>query len=93
MENALIREASQKERIEVLKRRLELAKKTNGQLRIEFLNGMSNYLDVLLSLDDEQQLQRDLLDARQELLEIRIALYRSLAGGFIEELPHITEDL
>lgn len=93
VENSLIREASQKERIEILKRRLELAQKTNGQLRIEFLNGMSNYLDVLLSLDDEQQLQRDLLDARQDLLEIRIALYRSLAGGFTEEMSLITEDL
>lgn len=85
VENALIRETSQKQTIEVLHRRLELAQKTNGQLRIEFLNGMSNYLDVLLSLDEEQQLQRDLLNAKQELLEIRIALYRSLAGGFTEE--------
>ncbi|SDL56042.1 efflux transporter, outer membrane factor (OMF) lipoprotein, NodT family [Salinimicrobium catena] len=87
VENALIREIAQKQSIEVTERRLELAQKTNGQLRIEFLNGMSDYLDVLLGLDEEQQLQRDLLDAKQELLEIRIALYRSLAGGL--EMPEI----
>lgn len=82
VEDALISEIKQKERIEVLKRQLDLAQKTNGQLRVEFLNGLSNYLDVLLSLDQQQQLERDLIEAHQELLEIRIDLYRALAGGF-----------
>lgn len=85
VEDALIQEQKQKERIEVLKRRLDLAQKTNKQLRIEFLNGLSEYLDVLLSLDQEQQLQRDILEARQTLLEHRITLYRTLAGGFETE--------
>lgn len=85
VEDALIQEQKQKERIKVLKRRLDLAQKTNKQLRIEFLNGLSEYLDVLLSLDQEQQLQRDILEARQTLLEHRITLYRTLAGGFETE--------
>ncbi len=85
VEDALIQEQKQKERIEVLERRLDLAQKTNKQLRIEFLNGLSEYLDVLLSLDQEQQLQRDILEARQTLLEHRITLYRTLAGGFETE--------
>ena len=85
VEDALIQEQKQKERIEVLERRLNLAQKTNKQLRIEFLNGLSEYLDVLLSLDQEQQLQRDILEARQTLLEHRITLYRTLAGGFETE--------
>lgn len=86
VEDALIREIKQQERIEILGRQLELAQKTNGQLRIEFLNGMTEYLDVLLSLDQEQQLQRELLEAQQNQLEIRIALYRAIAGGFETEL-------
>lgn len=85
VEDALIQEQKQKDRIEVLERRLDLAQKTNKQLRIEFLNGLSEYLDVLLSLDQEQQLQRDILEARQTLLEHRITLYRTLAGGFETE--------
>ena len=85
VEDALIREQKQEERIEVLERRLDLARKTNNQLRIEFLNGLSEYLDVLLSLDQEQQLQREIIEARRIQLEIRIALYRSLAGGFETE--------
>lgn len=89
VEDALIREQQQIERLEVLQRQLELAEKTSAQLKKEFLNGLSNYLDVLLSLEEEQELQRTLLEARQELLEIRIGLYRALAGGF--ETPLETE--
>ena len=82
VEDALIREKKQEERLEVLQSQLELARKTNSQLQQEFLNGLSEYVDVLLSLDQEQQLQRDLIEARQVQLENRIALYRALAGGF-----------
>ena len=85
VEDALIREINQIERIRILERQLDLSQKTSEQLKMEFLNGISNYLDVLLSLEQEQQLQRDLLEARQNLLEIRIGLYRSLAGGFETE--------
>lgn len=82
VENALFQEKKQIERLQVLERRLELASKTSQQLRIEFLNGLSPYLDVLLALDAQQQLEREMLAARQELLEIRIGLYRALAGSF-----------
>lgn len=82
VEDALIREQKQVERIEVLENRLDLAQKTNRQLRTEFVNGLSEYLDVLLALDQEQQLRRDMLAARQQQLEIRIELYRALAGSF-----------
>nr|WP_097056695.1 efflux transporter outer membrane subunit [Salinimicrobium sediminis] len=85
VENALIREQKQNERIQLLERRLDLSAKTNRQLRNEFLNGMTEYLEVLLSLDQEQQLQREMIQAQQERLEYRIALYRALAGGFETE--------
>lgn len=81
-EDALVREIKQEERIIILERQLDLAEKTNNQLRIEFLNGLSAYLDVLLALDQEQQLRRDMIAAELEQIEIRIALYRALAGGF-----------
>ncbi|WZL90756.1 efflux transporter outer membrane subunit [Salinimicrobium sp. 3283s] len=89
VENALLREKKQRERLEVLERRLELSTKTSGQLRIEFLNGLSPYLDVLLALDEQQQLEREMLEGEQELLEIRIGLYRALAGAF--ENPQETD--
>ncbi|HEA29044.1 MAG TPA: efflux transporter outer membrane subunit [Leeuwenhoekiella sp.] len=82
VEDALINEQIQKERLIILARQLDLAESTNGQLRLEFLNGLSDYLDVLLALDQEQQLRRDFIDAQQEQLEIRINMYRALAGSF-----------
>ncbi len=85
VEDALIREKKQLESIQSLEEQMRLAVKTSEQLKIEYLNGMSNYLDVLTSLDQEQQLRRDLISAKLILLEYRIALYRALAGGFETE--------
>jgi NodT family efflux transporter outer membrane factor (OMF) lipoprotein len=85
VEDALIREIKQNQRLEVMEKQLDLAQKTNGQLRNEFLNGLSVYLDVLLGLDQEQQLRRDYIDEQLARMEIRIALYRALAGSFETE--------
>ena len=57
-------------------------RQTYDQLRLEYLNGISDYLDVLTALTNEQRLRRALISAKLDLLEFRIALYRALAGGF-----------
>ncbi|MEC7770278.1 MAG: efflux transporter outer membrane subunit [Bacteroidota bacterium] len=82
VEDALVQDVKQTERLENISRQLELAEKSNKQLRVEFLNGFSPYLDVLLGLDQEQQLRRDYVAAQLQHVQIRIALYRALAGGF-----------
>jgi outer membrane protein TolC len=82
VEDALAQEKKQREKIQSIRNQLEIARQAYEQLRIEYFNGMGNYLDVLTALDEVQQLQRDLLTAKMVLLEYRIALYRSLAGGF-----------
>jgi len=64
-----------------LERQLTLNEKTYTQLREQYIHGASDYLSVLNNLIEGQRLQRDFLTARRELLEIRVALYRSLAGG------------
>ena len=85
VENGLIQEIKQKQRVDNIGRQLELAQKSNRQLRVEFLNGFSPYLDVLIGLDAEQQLRRDYIVSQRQLILIRIALYRALAGGFETE--------
>lgn len=82
VENGVVRDIMQKQRLENIARQLELAEKSNKQLRVEFLNGFSPYLDVLIGLDAEQQLRRDYLAAQLQQIQIRIDLYRALAGGF-----------
>ncbi|MBD3290904.1 efflux transporter outer membrane subunit [candidate division KSB1 bacterium] len=81
VEDALILEQKQVERIRSLEQQLGFARQTYEQLRIEYFNGFADYLDVLTALTDQQQLQRDVLAAHLTLLEYRIALYRALAGG------------
>lgn len=82
VEDALVQERKQLERIRSLEEQVALARQSYEQSRIEYLNGVSDYIDVLTALTDEQQLRRDLLSARLVLLEFRITLYRALAGDF-----------
>jgi NodT family efflux transporter outer membrane factor (OMF) lipoprotein len=81
VEDALIREEKQHQRIESINRQVELAQRAYDQLRVQYLNGAVNYLDVLTALNEVQQLQRDQLSAKLDLLQFRIALYRALSGS------------
>jgi NodT family efflux transporter outer membrane factor (OMF) lipoprotein len=85
VEDALIREQKQMDRIGNLNSRLEIANATYEQIQTSYFNGANEYIDVLLALFQMQQIERDLLTARGNLIEFRIALYRALAGGF--EMP------
>lgn len=82
VEDALVRERKQQERIRSLEKQVELAGKIYQQLEMQYLNGVVDYIEVLSALDSEQQLRRDLLSAQKSLLTFRVALYRALAGGF-----------
>jgi len=81
VEDALIREQKQRERIESINKQVELAQRAYDQLRVQYLNGAINYLDVLTALNEVQRLQRDQLSAKLDLLRFRITLYRALSGS------------
>ena len=85
VEDAMVLETTQVRSIRHIERQLELANQSYRQLRVEYLNGGGNYLDVLTALEGIQQLRRDLLTARLILVEYRISLYLSLAGSFETE--------
>lgn len=85
VEDALVLEVSQRERIGLLEEQLSLADQAYEQLRVQYLNGTSNYLEVLTALDEVQALRRALLGARLTLVDQRIGLYRALAGSFDTE--------
>ena len=83
VENALAREYHQGIKVEQVETQLRLADETSNQLRNQYLNGVSDYIEVLDALREQQILGRELVAARQGLIEIRISLHRALAGGFL----------
>ncbi|QDH81643.1 TolC family protein [Echinicola soli] len=82
VENALVQEKKQAERLTVIDKRITMAKNVQKQLQIEYINGFIEYLDILISLDEQQRLEREKIQLQQQLFESRIALYRALAGNF-----------
>lgn len=85
VEDALTSERRQAERIERLDIRLGLARRTYAQLRTQYLNGATDFIDVLTALQGQQQIERDLLAAQLDRLLFRVALHRAIAGGFPTE--------
>jgi len=81
VEDALVRERQQRQRLQSLQNQIQLADSTYQQLRSQYLNGTVSYIEVLTALKDKQDLQRTILSTRQQLLTTRVALYRALAGS------------
>jgi len=82
VEDALAQEAYQVRRITSLETQLGLARSTYAQLRLQYLNGAADYIDILTALREQQRLERSLLSARLDRIVLRIALHRALAGSF-----------
>lgn len=81
VEDALAREQQQKQRLDSLEDQISYAGSAYRQLRNQYLNGAVSYLEVLNALQDRQELQRSILNTRQQRLTTRVALYRALAGS------------
>lgn len=79
-EDALTNESRQQRYIERLDEQLRLSRETVDNLRLRYLRGATDYLDVLDALLTRQDLQVEYLTARRQLLDYRINLYRALAG-------------
>lgn len=86
VEDALVRNQRQAETVASLQTQLELAEQTSENLAFQYMGDLGvSYLDVLTARTNAQQLRRQEIDARQRLLEVRIDLYRALAGGLERE--------
>ena len=83
VEDALARNRRQEQTVELLARQVALATQTADNLQLQYVGGLDvGYLDVLTAQTTAQQLLRRQISARQRLLNLRIDLYRALAGGF-----------
>ena len=80
VEDALVQEREQEKLIASLEIQLDLATRTVENVRDRYKLGAENYQRVLTALLSQQNLQRNLLSARQQRIGYRIALYRALGG-------------
>ncbi len=87
VENALAREVGQRDYLASLERQLELARKASGRSLQEYRNGAMDFTRLLTTLQSMQRLERTVLQARLDLLLVRISLYRALAGGWELQAP------
>ncbi|MBN1817217.1 MAG: efflux transporter outer membrane subunit [Sedimentisphaerales bacterium] len=82
VEDTLVQEQYLKQTLDNLKQQLGLARRTSEQNRERYIKGQIDYIRVLESLQSLQSLERNVILARSQVVRNRIALYRSLAGGW-----------
>ncbi len=83
VEDALVRESRQRSYIDSLQKQLVLSQDVIAKTRQRYANGdrAVDYLRILATLESHQRLQRTILQARRELIDFRVSLYRALAGN------------
>lgn len=86
-EDAISQEWHQRKYIESLQKQLALAHNVYDRTYEYYLKGQLDYLRVLTSLVSMQSLERSELTARRVLIDRRIDLCRSIAGGWPLQRP------
>lgn len=91
VENALTQESHQAMYIDSLTKELELNREAVSRIREQYTKGGQDYLNVLDSLLDLQSTERELLSAREQMIEYRIDLYRALSGSWDMTQPALQQ--
>jgi NodT family efflux transporter outer membrane factor (OMF) lipoprotein len=81
-QTALNNEEQQRKIVARIETQLRLATQVTEAIRAEYLRGTSEYLRVLDAQISQQNLERELLTARRNLIGFRIDLHRALADGW-----------
>ncbi|MDX1973017.1 MAG: efflux transporter outer membrane subunit [Candidatus Sumerlaeia bacterium] len=92
VETALVQEEEQRAIITSIEEQLRLATQVEERVQAEFIRGALEYLRVLDAQQSRQNLERELLSARQQILQFRIALYRALSRGVTMQKGAVRED-
>jgi len=82
VENALVQEAQQAAYVASLRAQLDLSRRAAERTRERYIKGTADFTRYLTTRLSYQGLQRTLLQARRDLLLLRVDLYRALAGGW-----------
>jgi NodT family efflux transporter outer membrane factor (OMF) lipoprotein len=86
VEDALVREAKQREHLAGLQRQIDVAGKALSQAVERYRKGLNDYLPVLTQLGSTQRLARNLISQQTALIRYRIALHRALGGDWTHGL-------
>lgn len=86
VESALAQEKHFQALIAELVEQAELAASTVKAARDAYREGQIDYLPVLSAVQGEQQVALAILQARRQLLSLRVSLYRALGGSWTAEL-------
>ena len=87
--NALVRERRQREFLQRLARQRDILQQTVDASKDRYTQGVDDYLSVIDALQELRDVERDLIVEQQNLIGIRIALFRALGGP----LPAVDEAL
>lgn len=82
VQDALAREQGQEETIQGISREKQAALEAADQSRLRYLLGQGEYTEYLDRLETLQNLERNLIQARADLLSYRVSLYRALGTGW-----------
>ena len=86
VEVALSKERNQKDLVEELDNQLKLAQKTLEESKSRYANGLSDYLQVIVSLQALQAIERRVISENRSLLVSRAQLYRAIGGSWTQRL-------
>jgi outer membrane protein, multidrug efflux system len=82
VESYLLREKLQKDYITNLDNQIELSKKVLKEILFKYRQGVTEFTIYLTTKMSLQNLELELISAKGSLIQIRVGLLRSLAGGF-----------
>jgi NodT family efflux transporter outer membrane factor (OMF) lipoprotein len=85
VDNALIQETRQREAVQSFQQQLALAELSLKRLFAGYRNGSVDYLAILDAQQSTSQLRRNLVNAQQQWVGFRIALYRALSGSIPQQ--------
>ena len=85
VEDVLVNETRQREHLNGLEAVKSAADKGLQEAISRYRNGLSDYLPVLTQLLTVQDLERNLIDQRAQLIRYRIGLHRALGGGLLAD--------
>jgi len=88
IETVLLRERKLEERLVLVERQLLTAQRLLAEARNRFSQGLTDYLPVFTALNIVQNLEREIVSSRRDILSARVSLHRALGGPILS--PDVT---